>query len=233
MSSNNAVALIPAREGSKAVYRKNIHLLNNKPLIAYTIEAALQTGIFQKVIVSTDSEEIAAIAREYGAYVPFLRPAALAQDDTPDLPVYQHAIEWLEQNEQFSPQIIAWLRPTSPLRSSLDIAEAVELLKTRGCDWVRSVCEAEHHPYWMYSIENGKLKSFINQVDLKKYYRRQLLPPVYRLNGAVDVAWRSTIMEKQLLYSGDITAYVMPHERSIDIDTILDFVLAEQYIKML
>ncbi|HLG03170.1 MAG TPA: acylneuraminate cytidylyltransferase family protein [Bacteroidia bacterium] len=231
MTKNRILALIPARGGSKAVKKKNIHLLNNKPLIAYSIETALASGIFDKVLVTTDNEEIAGIARDYGAYVPFLRPAELAQDDTTDLPVYKHAITWLQENDQYVPDIIAWLRPTCPLRTPEDIRSAVALLKASSSDWVRSVCEAEHHPYWMYSLDNGKLNSFIENIDLKKYYRRQLLPPVFRLNGAVDVTWRETIMEKNLLYTGNISGYVMPGERSIDIDTILDFALAEQYLK--
>lgn len=232
MEETGILALIPARGGSKAVKKKNIHHLDNKPLIAYTIETAIKSGIFDKVLVSTDSQEIGDIAKQYGAYVPFLRPSEFAQDDTTDMPVYQHALKWLKENDQYQPKIIVWLRPTCPLRTAEDIQNAVALLKESRADWVRSVCEAEHHPYWMYKVEDGTLEPFIENVDLKKYYRRQLLPPVFRLNGTVDVTWYETIMEKQLLYTGKISPYIMPHERSIDIDTILDFALAEQYIKM-
>ena len=230
MSNYKVIGLIPARGGSKAVHKKNVHLLNNKPLIAYTIETALSSGILDKVVVSTDNEEIATIARQYGAEVPFLRPAEFAQDDTTDLPVYQHAVDWFEKNQNYSPDIIAWLRPTAPLRSVDDISGAVNLLIEKKTDWVRSVCEAEHHPYWMYKMQDQQLSGFVDGIDLKQYYRRQLLPPVYRLNGAVDVAWRETIMVKHLLYTGSICGYVMPHERSIDIDSLIDFAVAEQYL---
>jgi CMP-N-acetylneuraminic acid synthetase len=231
MGDLKVLGLIPARGGSKAVHKKNVHLLNNKPLIAYTIETALNSGCLDKVIVSTDSQEIADIALKYGAEVPFIRPAEFAQDDTTDLPVYQHAIKWLEENAGYSPEIIAWLRPTAPLRSGEDIRNAIQLLRDKKTDWVRSVCEAEHHPYWMYKLNDVQMEPFIDGIDVKKYYRRQLLPPVYRLNGAVDVTWRATVMEKQLLYSGSISGYVMPHDRSIDIDSLIDFAIAEQYLK--
>ena len=231
MAKEKILAIIPARGGSKTVKKKNIRNLNGKPLIAYTINAAKDSGIFDKIIVSTDDVEIAEIAKQFGAEVPFIRPAAISQDETTDLPVYRHALEWLEEKEGFKPSIIAWLRPTSPLRSPEDIKGAIELLRSSGDDWVRSVCEAEHHPYWMYSVENGKMHSFIRGLDLSKYFRRQQLPPVYRLNGAVDVTWYKTIIEKQMLYQGKMSAFTMPHERSLDIDTILDFILAEEYIK--
>lgn len=225
------LAIIPARGGSKGVPHKNIKELNGKPLIAWTIETALQTSCIERIIVSTDDKDIADVAKKYGAEVPFLRPKEIALDDTPDMPVYEHTLSWLSDNERYIPDIIVWLRPTAPLRTSEDIEKAVEILVSSKCDWVRSVCLAEHHPYWMHKICEGRLKSFIEGVDIKKYVRRQLLPPAYRLNGAVEVTWRETINEKKLLYDGDVSAYEMPPERSVDVDTLMDFLILESMMK--
>jgi len=221
------LGLIPARGGSKGIPRKNIRQLAGKPTIAWTIATALACPVLGRVVVSTEDEEIAEIARHYGAEVPFLRGVELAQDDTPDLPVYQHALSWLAEHEGYNPDIIVWLRPTVPLRAVEDIAVAVDLLVQTKADLVRSVCLAEHHPYWMKRLEHDRLVPFVDGIDESKYYRRQLLPPVYRLNGAVDVTWRQTVMEKGLLYTGDVRGYVMPAERSVDLDSELDFALAE------
>lgn len=225
------LAIIPARGGSKGVPRKNIRLLAGKSLIAWTIETALQTPCLGKVIVSTDDQEIAGVARKYGGDVPFLRPIEFARDDTTDMPVYEHALRWLAEHDDYYPDIIVWLRPTAPLRTVEDIEKAVLLLEETKADWVRSVCEAEHHPYWMYGINGDKLHPLIDGIDIRKYLRRQMLPIAYRINGAVDVTWRKTILEKKLLYSGDMRAYVMPVERSIDVDTYLDFSILETIMK--
>lgn len=221
------VGIIPARGGSKGIPRKNIRQLAGKPLIVWTIETALACPNLDRIIVSTDDEEIAQIARDSGAKVPFLRPVELAQDDTPDLPVYQHALSWLAEHEDYRADIVVWLRPTAPLRAVEDVEAAISLLIETGADCVRSVCVAEHHPYWMKRLEDDRLVPFIDQTDDSKYYRRQLLPPAYRLNGAVDVTWSKTVMEKGLVYSGDVRGYVMPLVRSIDLDSELDFALAE------
>lgn len=126
---NNIIAIIPARGGSKGIPRKNIRLLHGKPLIAWTIETALSTSCLKRVIVSTDDEEIAEVAEKYGAEVPFLRPKKYAQDDTTDMPVYEHTLHWLEENERYIPDIVVWLRPTAPLRTSEDIKNAVNILR--------------------------------------------------------------------------------------------------------
>jgi CMP-N,N'-diacetyllegionaminic acid synthase len=219
------LGIIPARSGSKSIPRKNIVMVAGKPLIAYTIQAALDAKLIDRVVVSTDSQEIAEVARSFGAEVPFLRPPELAQDDTPDLPVFQHALSWLARQEGYGPDIVVWLRPTAPLRSGQDVDAAIELLIETGADCVRSVCLAEHHPYWMKRLNGNRLEPFVEGVDHSKYYRRQLLPPVYRLNGAVDVTWCRTVIEGSQLYDGDIRGYVMPSERSIDVDTELDLAL--------
>lgn len=228
---NNIIAIIPARGGSKGIPKKNIRILHGKPLIAWTIETALSTSCLKRVIVSTDDEEIAEVAKKYEADVPFLRPKEYAQDDTTDMPVYEHTLHWLEENERYIPDIVVWLRPTAPLRISEDIENAVDILIKAGTDWVRSVCEVNHHPYWMYRLENGRMEPFIEGISIGKYIRRQLLPPAYKINGVVDVAWRSTILGKKLLYAGNMQAYVMPVERSVDVDTEMDFVFLEAYME--
>jgi CMP-N,N'-diacetyllegionaminic acid synthase len=221
------LAIIPARGGSKKVPRKNIRSLAGQPLIGWTIQAALACTGLQRVIVSTDDPEIAEIAHSYGAQVPFMRPVELAQDDTPDLPVYQHALAWLASQEGYRPELVAWLRPTSPLRTAQDIQNAIQLLAESRADCVRSVCLAEHHPYWMKRLEGEHLRPFLDGADERTYYRRQLLPPVYRLNGAVDVVRCANLGERDSLFGGDMRGYIMPPERSIDIDSELDFAVAE------
>jgi CMP-N,N'-diacetyllegionaminic acid synthase len=198
-----------------------------KPLIAWTVEASLASSIIERTIVSTDHQEIADIALACGAEVPFSRPEHLARDDTPDLPVYQHAMSWLSRNEGYEADIVIWLRPTTPLRTSFDIEGAFKLLMRTNADCVRSVCPMIHHPYWAKSLDGDRLTPFIEGKDERGYYQRQLLPPVYRLNGAVDVTWREQVMRSGTLFGLDMRGYVMPIERSVDIDTELDFILAE------
>ncbi len=231
MKDNKKIlAIIPARGGSKGIPKKNITMLAGKPLIAWTIEAALSAPCLDKIILSTDDEQILKTGKKYGAEVPFLRPSNIAEDDTTDMPVYEHTLSWLAENEQFYPDIIVWLRPTAPLRTGEDIEQAVDILIKKNPDWVRSVCEVDHHPYWMYKPNGDMMEPFIDGIKIENYIRRQLLPTAYRLNGVVDVAWRSTIIEKKLLYSGVMAPYIMPVERSIDIDTKLDLKVAEIFM---
>jgi CMP-N,N'-diacetyllegionaminic acid synthase len=192
----------------------------------------LSLPCLDRVIVSTDDRQILEIAKKFGADVPFLRPDKIAEDNTLDMPVYEHALAWLADNEHFYPDIIVWLRPTVPLRSAEDIEKALDLLIKKKPDWVRSVCEVEHHPYWMYKLNDNRMESFIDGIQIEHYMRRQLLPPAYRLNGAVEVTWRSTILEKKRLYSGVIEAYIMPGDRSIDIDREMDFMFLETIMKL-
>lgn len=176
MQNISSICIIPARGASKGVNRKNIRQLGGKPLIAWTIKTSLSCSSLQRIIVSTDDLEIANIAKEYGAEVPFLRPPELAKDSTPDFPVYQHTISWLTEHENFQPDIVVWLRPTSPLRSVEDIKNAIDILVKSQADSVRSVCLSEHHPYWMKRLEGDRLIPFIDGFDERKFFRRQLLP---------------------------------------------------------
>jgi N-acylneuraminate cytidylyltransferase/CMP-N,N'-diacetyllegionaminic acid synthase len=224
--SSKYLALIPARGGSKGVPKKNTRLLAGKPLIAYTIEAALQSQHRLRVIVSTDDEEIAGIARTMGAEVPFLRPVKLARDETPTFPVVQHALQWLEQHEGYQPELVVLLQPTSPLRRAEHIDQGINLLLQTNADSLVSVCEVEHSPYWMRILDSaGRVKPFVE--TKREFLRRQDLPPVYRLNGALFITRPIIIIKKGYLLGDDVRALVMAREDSIDIDDEVDFLLAE------
>lgn len=231
LSPSEVIAVIPARGGSKGVPRKNIKPLLGKPLIAWTIDAALAAKSVGRVIVSTDDHEIAVVSRACGAEVPFMRPAEFAQDDTPDLPVLKHALEFLGTKEGATCKAVVWLRPTAPLRTADDIDTAVALLTKTGAHSVRSVSATKAHPYWMKTLSGDLLSPFVPGEDERKYPRRQTLPPAYSLNGAVDVTSIKTLEGWNTLWGERIAGYIMPPERSIDIDTESDFVIAEALLK--
>ena len=225
-AAENVIAIIPARGGSKGVPRKNLRALGGKPLIAWTIACAKAAPSIGRVIVSTDDPEIAEAATEAGAEVPFLRPADLAQDTTPDLPVCRHVLEQLAAAGNL-PDVVVWLRPTSPLRRVEDIEGAIAALATTRADSVRSVSLSKAHPYWMKTVADGLLESFVPGKDDRTHPNRQSLPPVYMLNGAVDVMRTPVVLARQSLWGDSVGAFVMPAERSIDIDTFTDFAMAE------
>jgi CMP-N,N'-diacetyllegionaminic acid synthase len=225
------LALVPARGGSRGLPRKNLRMVAGRPLIAWTIDCALTAECIARVVVSTDDDEIATTAESLGAEVPFIRPAELASDEILDLPVYEHALEWLAEHQGYRPDAVAWLRPTAPLRTTADIDAAVAALEQTDAGCVRSVCQAEHHPYWMKRIEDERLTPFIGGADELAYPRRQLLPPVYRLNGAVDVVRCSAVAATGVLYPLPMAPYVMPRDRSVDIDDPLDLRAAELHLE--
>ncbi len=227
--SPHILAVIPARGGSRGVPRKNTYSLCGKPLIAYTIESGLQAQSLDRLIVSTDDEEITEVAQHYGAEVPFLRPKELACHDTPTVPVLQHAVHWLEANEGRCIDALVTLQPTSPLRRAEDIDAAVQKLLDTGADSVVSVCLAKHSPYWMKRLEGDRMFPFLPHAP--EYTRRQELPPVYRLNGAVYVTRRDVLMEQGRMLGEDTRAIVMDQESSLDTDTILDLKLAELILR--
>jgi N,N'-diacetyllegionaminate synthase len=220
------LAIITARGGSKGIPQKNIKPLQGKPLIAYSITAALHARTLDKIIVSTDDETIATISKDYGAEVPFLRPKHLATDTATSISVLQHAVRHMEEHEGFSADIIVCLQPTSPLRSSDDIDQAVTLCLSTGADSVVSMCPVQYHPYWMKKIIEGEIHSFL-EVDDELYPRRQDLPPAYQLNGAIYVIRRKVLLEEQKMLGAHTLSYIIPEERSIDIDTPFDFRIAE------
>jgi CMP-N-acetylneuraminic acid synthetase len=232
------LALIPARGGSKSIPRKNIRLFAGHPLIAYSIAAGLAAETVTRVVVSTDDEEIAAIARCYGAETPFLRPAELSLDNTPDLPVFQHAIRWLAEHEGYQPEIVVQLRPTSPLRRTRHIDEAVYQLAARPeADSLRTVCVPFQNPFKMWRIGlDGFMQPFAGQIgnlSLKEPYNmpRQLLPDVYWQTGYVDAAWVDTIVYKDSMTGDRILPLVIDPGEWIDIDSPDDWRRAERLLE--
>lgn len=224
------VAIIPARGGSKEIPNKNIIDLVGKPLIAYTIEVAKKAKYVDRVIVSTDSYKIAEIAKKYGAEVPFMRPVELASDDAPSLFVLQHCVKYLEENEDYHPDIIVELLPTAPLRTVEDIDEAIKKFIDTKADTVVGLVEVKQHPYWMMKVNvNGKAIPYYKNYE--KYTRRQDLPKLYMIAGTICVLNRNTLMKREgLIFGGKIVAYIMPEEKCINIDTIADLKLAELLI---
>jgi len=224
------IAIIPARGESKGIPRKNIRLLAGKPLIVHTIETALKCKLLYRVIVSTDDKKIADISKKHGAEVPFMRPKELALDSTPMEPVLQHAVSHIEQNEKSHIDIVVLLQPTSPFRKVSDIENCIKKLKNEKADSVVTVCEAEHNPYFvMMKFQNDNLVPFLKTE--KPITRRQDAPKVYRLNGAVYAVRRDVLMNENKLFTGNTRAVIMPQERSIDLDSQLDFEFAEFLIK--
>lgn len=222
----NFLGLIPARGGSKGIPGKNIKNLAGKPLIAWTIASALKSKTCSRLIVSTDDEKIASVAREWGAEVPFIRPAHLATDTSASISVVEHALKWLEENEQCYPEYVMLLQPTSPLRSADDICNCVDIVKIKNAIAVVSVCEANPHPYIVKKIsDTGTLENFVPTE--KKIDRRQDMPPAYALNGAIYVTRCDSLISTHSFTPDGTVAYIMPKERSIDIDSSLDFQFAE------
>lgn len=222
--SLKTVAIIPARSGSKGVKDKNIRNLCGKPLMAYTIEAALQSGKFEEVMVSTDSEKYAVIAKQYGAKVPFLRSDTTSSDTASSWDMVDEVLQnYKTLGREFD--TFCLLQPTSPLRNAEDIVAAYSLYEDKADFAVVSVCEAEHSPLWCGHLP--ETNEFINFVDEKNLKQRQAGKKFYRLNGAiyiVDVEWFKT---QRNLYQKGSFAYIMSQERSVDIDTEIDFKLAE------
>jgi CMP-N,N'-diacetyllegionaminic acid synthase len=220
------LTVITARGGSKTIPRKNLSIVGGKPLIAWTIEAAKASPSLARILVSTDDEEIGEIARRWGAEVPFIRPAELAGDTSPHIPVVQHAVRWVEAHEGGKPDGILLLQPTTPLRTSEDIEGAIRLMLEKGCDSVLSVCEAASHPYLTKRItKQGFIEDFSDTPE--GYLARQALPPAYALNGALYLARRDVLMEEGTFQTGSTCAYIMPPERSLDIDTPWDLFLVD------
>jgi CMP-N,N'-diacetyllegionaminic acid synthase len=223
-------AIIPARGGSKGIPGKNLRPAGGKPLIAWTVESALAATLLDRVIVSTESPEIAEVARRCGAEAPFLRPADLAQDDTPGVAPVLHAMRWLADNEEYRPEMIMLLQPTSPLRIAEDIDRAIDLAVEKIADAVVGVTRVEEHPYWMKRMDpDGRLADFI-ETD-QTIDRRQDLPELFILNGAIYLARYELLLEQETFYTKNTFALVMPVERSLDVDAPWDLHLADLILK--
>lgn len=223
------LAVIPARGGSKGVPRKNIKELADKPLLAYTVEAAVQADIFEKVIVSTDDAEIADIARKYGAEIPFIRPDTISGDWVSSDDVVEHALKYFkDRGQEFD--AVSKLQPTSPLRTAQHIRQAYKQMHEKKKDFIVSVCECEHSPLWSGVLgEDNSLDSFICE-DVKRACR-QSLPVYYRLNGAIYMAKTEAFLKQKNFLGKNGGAYIMSQRDSVDIDSELDFLLAEILIQ--
>lgn len=218
------LALVPARGGSKGLPGKNIAALGGKPLIAWTVEAALASRYIDEVVVSTDCEDIASVAQNYGAQVPFLRPAELATDQASSFDALLHALNWYAERGR-TVDLVVWLQPTSPLRTRNDIDSAIELYEAREARAVVSVCATDHHPWWANTLPpDANMSGFLRPEALNT--NRQDLPPHYRLNGAIYLASPQYLARQGSFYGDRTFAYVMPRERSVDIDDAIDLKLA-------
>ena len=226
------LGIIPARGGSKGIPRKNIVRLLDKPLIAYTIESALRSRMITRLVVSTEDSEISFVAREYGADVPFLRPAELATDDALSLPVVQHATREVEKLDGMVFDVVVMLQPTTPLRTAEDIDAGISLLIESNADSVISVVDVGgYHPSYMKRVlDDGRLINYTDR-GYEDMRPRQQLPPVYIRNGALYITRRDVMLNENSFTGRDCRAYVMPRERSVNIDTEFDLILVEYLLK--
>lgn len=220
------MAIIPARGGSKGVPRKNLRNLKGRPLLGWTLESARESGLFDKIVVSTEDSEIYSFAEHSGFRPPFLRPADLAADDTPTWKVVVHALEWLQKNESYQPDVFVLLQPTSPLRTEHDIREAMKIFQEKKAHSLMSVSPVTEHPLLMATLTGEmKLKRYVTSSGAVT--RRQDMPEYYFINGAIYIRQTKDFLKNPSFDMEGSVAYVMPPERSIDIDTLTDFKIAE------
>jgi len=234
VSPTEVLAVIPARGGSKSIPRKNIEPFGGHPLLAYSIAAGLQARSVSRVIVSTEDPEIAERAVQYGAEIPFLRPTELAQDDTPDLPVFRHALGWLAEHESYHPGIVVQLRPTSPVRPRNCVDRAVEILvNSPEADSVRGVVASGQNPYKMWQIdEQGVLRPLLQAGPPEAYNApRQSLPQTYWQTGHIDALRSRTISEMGSMSGNTILPLVLDASFAVDIDTTRDWAWAERLVQ--
>lgn len=221
----DCVALVTARGGSERLPGKNIRQFAGKPLIAWSILAGLEARSIRRLIVSTDSREIAVVAKNAGGEVPFLRPAKLSGNNSSHYDVVAHAINWLEQDEGRLPQFVCLLQPTSPLRVAADIDATIDLAIATEADSAFAVSPVTTHPALMYRLDGTKALPHLPPRE--GYLRSQDLEPLYYVNGAIYVVRPTTFRQRSKLLSESPTAYVMDAERAVDIDDVRDFELAE------
>ncbi len=220
------LAVVPARGRSKGVPRKNLRLLSGRPLIAYTIEAALASRYISHLVVSTEDAEIAEVSRSLGADVPFIRPLELALDHSSQLDVVLHALEIVEGARKMTYEVVLLLQPTTPLRTTADIDNALEKLIVTGADSVVSFHQVEQgHPYYMYTMGDDRPEPLLEVPA--HITRRQEFPAVFVRNGAIYATRRNVLVRQRTFYGHDMRAYFMPIERSINIDTEFDLAMVE------
>jgi CMP-N,N'-diacetyllegionaminic acid synthase len=228
------LAIIPARGGSKGIRRKNLLRINGKSLVTLSVQHALNSKLVTRTIISSDDDEIIAEAVQHGAEAPFIRPKELAGDQVLDIPVFEHALNFLKEKENYVPQIVVHLRPTAPYRESRWIDEAIQLLiNHRDADSVRSVSEPEKHPYRIFRIdEQGFLDPVMKHEHPVPYLlRRQDLPKMYYYNCVIDVTKPETIFQKHSMTGDKILPYIMNPDDVIDIDSLRDVKIAEALFK--
>ncbi|MBB3840546.1 N-acylneuraminate cytidylyltransferase [Runella defluvii] len=233
MAQPNVLAIIQARGGSKGLPNKNLLPLAGHPLVAYSVKAALETPSITRTIISTDSQAIADAAQQYGAEVPFLRPAEFAQDLSTDFDVFTHALNWFWENEGYRPDLVVQLRPTSPVRSVRHIDEAIQTLwNTPEADSIRTITPSPITPYkmWVYDPETATMQPLLSHPTLPEFYNepRQKLPPVHWHIGNLDVIRPHVILDKKSMSGYPILPYVLPFEYAIDIDDLAGFRKAEE-----
>ena len=237
MSSGDVLALIPARGGSKSILRKNLQEIAGVPLVAYPIDRARRARGIGRVVVSTDDDQIAEVARRYGAEVPFRRPAEAAGDDAPDWPVFDHALRWLEREEGYRPTIVVHLRPTVPFCRVEDVDRGIALLaETPKADSVRMVCEPAQNPFKMWRIGDDGFLTPLVPLDVPESYNqpRQKLPPVVWHNGGVDVTRRETILTLRSMTGRRILPLVSrgtEWENWLDIDSAATLEMADYFVR--
>jgi CMP-N,N'-diacetyllegionaminic acid synthase len=227
------LGVVPARGGSKGVRRKNLRLLAGDPLIQYTFRAAAGSGLLTRLIVSTEDDEIATFAQDHGIEV-LRRPRSLAGDDTPMLPVLQHALQELQAREEYQPEIVTLLQPTAPLRRAEHIDGALSLLREQGANSVVSVCRVpgHHHPEWQFTLgEDAELRSWSGRPLREIIVRRQDLPPTYTRNGAIYAVRTTNLLRDGTFYPRPCLAYVMPPSASVNVDSLADFALAKWWLE--
>lgn len=222
INKQKVLGIIPARGGSKTLPRKNIKLLAGKPLIAWTIEEARKSEYIDRLIISSDDPEIIQAAEAWGGEVPFVRPKELAEDETPGIDPVIHALNNIGEHFEY----VVLLQPTSPLRTVADIDGCIRFCFSYEAPVCVSVSLADKSPYWMYTL-NAQQRMQVLLPSLKLIDRRQNLPPVYVLNGAVYVAQSAYLLKEKSFISDATVAYIMSAERSWDIDDELDFLICE------
>lgn len=222
--------MIPARSGSKGIPDKNIFKLNKKPLLAYSISTAKQSRYINRVVVTTDSKKYAEICQTYEAEVPFVRPKEISQDDIHAVFPVIHCVEWLQKNENYNPDIIVMLLPTSPLRQTLHVDQAIELYLKHKNGSVISLTEAEKPPQYIRTIRNGLLHPY-EVTNNSPNFQRQELENYYQLNGSIYVTSKETLLKHKTFHVNDIYPYIMDREHSIDINSHFDLKIAEALLK--
>ncbi len=231
MPEYKIIGVIPARGGSKSIPRKNIKILRGKPLVAYTIEEAKKSKYLTHLVVSTEDEEIKNISLKYGAEVPFLRPKELATDDALAIPTVQHTVITIEKIKNVKYDYVIMLQPTAPLRKTEDIDKALAMLIEADADGIISVVDVDNwHPMKMKKFdENSYLID--HQTPPVENPPRQILPRVYMVNGAIYATKRDVFMEKNTFKGEKCLGYIMPPDRSVNIDIEIDFLIAEYYLR--